>query len=65
MPADHGLIQCSLRWAIANGSETMLGQLDKSWQNQMNESLSGEFRDAYLVMWSFWKRNEAKVIIEK
>ncbi len=53
-----------LRWLLANGIATALIDPGKPWQNGMDESFNGKFRDECLSLEWFRTRAEAKVIIE-
>jgi putative transposase len=53
-----------LQWLDAAGIETALIDPGKPWQNGMNESFNGKFRDECLGMQWFKNRIDAKVVIE-
>lgn len=53
-----------LRWLLANGITTALIDPGKPWQNGLDESFNGKFRDECLSLEWFRTRAEAKVIIE-
>ncbi len=53
-----------LRWLLTNGITTALIDPGKPWQNGMDESFNGKFRDECLSLEWFRARTEAKVIIE-
>ena len=52
-----------LRWAAQNQLETALIDPGKPWQNGVNESFNGKFRDECLSMEWFRNRAEAKAVI--
>ena len=52
-----------LCWAAQNQLETALIDPGKSWQNGVNESFNGKFRDECLSMEWFRNRAEAKAVI--
>lgn len=52
-----------LRWAGQNQLETALIDPGKPWQNGVNESFNGKFRDECLSMEWFRNRTEAKAVI--
>jgi putative transposase len=52
-----------LRWAGHNQLETALIDPGKPWQNGVNESFNGKFRDECLSMEWFRNRAEAKAVI--
>jgi putative transposase len=52
-----------LRWAGQNQLETALIDPGKPWQNGVNESFNGKFRDECLSMEWFRNRAEAKAVI--
>ena len=53
-----------LEWLEKAGIETALIDPGKPWQNGMDESFNGRFRDECLSLEWFRSRREAKVIIE-
>ena len=53
-----------LQWAIDKKLKMKLIEPGKPWQNGINESFNGKFRDVCLSMEWFRNRLEAKVIIE-
>jgi putative transposase len=53
-----------LQWLHAAGIETAPIDPGKPWQNGMNESFNGKFRDECLGMQWFKNRIDAKVVIE-
>jgi transposase InsO family protein len=53
-----------LKWLEKVGIETALIDPGKPWQNGMDESFNGRFRDECLSLEWFRSRREAKVIIE-
>ena len=53
-----------LQWLHAAGVETAPIDPGKPWQNGMNESFNGKFRDECLGMQWFKNRIDAKVVIE-
>ena len=53
-----------LEWLEKSGIETALIDPGKPWQNGMDESFNGKFRDECLSLEWFRSRREAKVIIE-
>ena len=53
-----------LRWLARRGIETAFIDPGKPWQNGLDESFNGKFRDECLNMEWFRSRAEAKVIIE-
>jgi putative transposase len=53
-----------LSWIVAQGMGTALIEPGKPWQNGVNESFNGKFRDECLSLEWFRSRAEAKVIIE-
>lgn len=53
-----------LRWLNENHIDTALIDPGKPWQNGMDESFNGKFRDECLSLEWFRSRAEAKVIIE-
>ena len=53
-----------LEWLEKAGIETALIDPGKPWQNGMDESFTGRFRDECLSLEWFRSRREAKVIIE-
>jgi putative transposase len=53
-----------LEWLETAGIETALIDPGKPWQNGMDESFNGKFRDECLSVEWFRSRREAKVIIE-
>jgi putative transposase len=52
-----------LRWAAQNQLEMALIDPGKPWQNGVNESFNGKFRDECLSMEWFRNRAEAKAVI--
>lgn len=53
-----------LSWLQKNGMDTALIDPGKPWQNGMDESFNGKFRDECLSLEWFRSRDEAKVLIE-
>ncbi len=53
-----------LRWLTAEQIDTALSDPGKPWQNGMNESFNGKFRDECLSMEWFRNRIDAKIVIE-
>jgi putative transposase len=53
-----------LAWIIEQGITTALIDPGKPWQNGVNESFNGKFRDECLSLEWFRSRAEAKVVIE-
>ena len=53
-----------LQWLMDNGINTALIDPGKPWQNGLDESFNGKFRDECLNMEWFRSRAEARVIIE-
>lgn len=53
-----------LKWIIEQGIGTALIDPGKPWQNGVNESFNGKFRDECLSLEWFRSRAEAKVLIE-
>ena len=65
--SDNGpefLSNAVLKWLESAGVETALIDPGKPWQNGMDESFNGRFRDECLSVEWFRSRREAKVIIE-
>ena len=65
--SDNGpefIAQAILQWAAAHNLETALIDPGKPWQNGVNESFNGKFRDECLSLEWFRHRTEAKVVIE-
>ena len=65
--SDNGpefIAQAILPWAAANNLETALIDPGKPWQNGVNDSFNGKFRDECLSLEWFRNRTEAKVVIE-
>jgi putative transposase len=54
-----------LRWLHIEGIDTALTDPGKPWQNGLNESFNGKFRDECLSLEWFRNRIEAKVVIEE
>ena len=54
-----------LGWLDRNGIDTSFIAPGKPWQNGLNESLNGKFRDECLNLEWFRSRAEAVVLIEK
>jgi putative transposase len=54
-----------LSWIVAQGIGTALIEPGKPWQNGVNESFNGKFRDECLSLEWFRSRAEAKVLIER
>ena len=52
-----------LRWAAQNQLEMVLIDPSKPWQNGVNESFNGKFRDECLSMEWFRNRTEARAVI--
>jgi putative transposase len=53
-----------LRWLTTENIDTALIDPGKPWQNGMNESFNGKFRDECLSMQWFKNRIDAKIMIE-
>jgi putative transposase len=53
-----------LKWLVDQGIATALIDPGKPWQNGINESFNGKFRDECLSLEWFRSRAEAKVVIE-
>jgi putative transposase len=53
-----------LKWIVDQGIGTALIEPGKPWQNGVNESFNGKFRDECLSLEWFRSRAEAKVVIE-
>lgn len=53
-----------LRWTLNEGIETALIDPGKPWQNGVDESFNGRFRDECLSMEYFRCRGEAVAVIE-
>jgi len=53
-----------LRWLTSANIETVAIDPGKPWQNGLNESFNGKFRDECLAMEWFKNRIDAKVVIE-
>jgi len=53
-----------LKWIVEQGIGTALIDPGKPWQNGVNESFNGKFRDECLSLEWFRSRAEAKVLIE-
>jgi putative transposase len=53
-----------LKWLTAEQIDTALIDPGKPWQNGMNESFNGKFRDECLGMQWFKNRIDAKILIE-
>lgn len=53
-----------LRWLGSENIETALIDPGKPWQNGLNESFNGKFRDECLAMQWFKNRIDAKILIE-
>jgi putative transposase len=53
-----------LKWIVEQGIGTALIDPGKPWQNGVNESFNGKFRDECLSLEWFRSRAEAKVVIE-
>ena len=53
-----------LRWLTAEQIDTALSDPGKPWQNGMDESFNGKFRDECLSMEWFRNRIDAKIVIE-
>ena len=53
-----------LKWIVDQGIETALIDPGKPWQNGVDESFNGKFRDECLSLEWFRSRAEAKVVIE-
>src|SRR6476619_1787932 len=58
------VIKAILEWLQKAGIETALIDPGKPWQNGMDESFNGKFRDECLSLEWFRSRAEAKVIVE-
>lgn len=54
-----------LRWAKAENIDLALSDPGKPWQNGVDESFNGKFRDECLSLEWFRNRTEAKVVIEQ
>jgi putative transposase len=54
-----------LRWLGSENIETALIDPGKPWQNGLNESFNGKFRDECLAMQWFKNRFDAKILIEE
>lgn len=54
-----------LGWIVEQGIGTALIEPGKPWQNGVNESFNGKFRDECLSLEWFRSRAEAKVVIEQ
>ncbi len=54
-----------LKWAARESLDQALIEPGKSWQNGLNESFNGKFRDECLSMEWFRCRAEARVVIEE
>jgi putative transposase len=54
-----------LAWIVEQGIATALIDPGKPWQNGVNESFNGKFRDECLSLEWFRSRAEAKVLIER
>ncbi|MBE1427467.1 putative transposase [Desulfomicrobium macestii] len=54
-----------LRWAAQESLDLALIEPGKPWQNGLNESFNGKFRDECLSMEWFRCRSEARVVIEE
>ncbi len=54
-----------LQWVAAESIETALIDPGKPWQNGMNESFNGKFRDECLNLQWFKNRIDAKILIEE
>ncbi len=66
MRSDNGpefVSRALLRWAAQNQLEMALIDPGKPWQNGVNESFNGKFRDECLSMEWFRNRAEAKAVI--
>jgi putative transposase len=53
-----------LKWLSEENIQTALIEPGKPWQNGMNESFNGKFRDECLSMEWFRNRVDAKIVIE-
>jgi putative transposase len=53
-----------LKWIVDQGIGTAFIDPGKPWQNGVNESFNGKFRDECLSLEGFRSRAEAKVVIE-
>ena len=53
-----------LKWIADQGIDTALIEPGKPWQNGVNESFNGKFRDECLSLEWFRSRAEAKIVIE-
>jgi putative transposase len=65
--SDNGrefLSKALLRWIAAQGINTVLIDPGKPWQNGVNESFNGRFRDECLSLEWFRSRAEAKIVID-
>jgi len=54
-----------LRWLHAENIDTAVIDPGKPWQNGLNESFNGKFRDECLSLEWFKNRLDAKVVIEE
>ena len=66
--SDHGpefVADAVRRWLRDEGIETALIEPGKPWQNGINESFNGKFRDECLNVEWFRTRREARVLIER
>ena len=65
--SDNGpefIAKATLKWAIDESMQTALIDPGKHWQNGMDESFNGRFRDECLSVEWFRSRPEALVVIE-
>jgi putative transposase len=53
-----------LKWVAAEGIDTAFNDPGKPWQNGVDESFNGRFRDECLSMEWFRSRTEAAAVIE-
>ncbi len=66
--SDNGpefVLRAILRWAKAENIDLALSDPGKPWQNGIDESFNGKFRDECLSLEWFRNRTEAKVVIEQ
>jgi len=67
MRSDNGpefVSRALLKWIVDQGIDTALIEPGKPWQNGVNESFNGKFRDECLSLEWFRSRAEAKIVIE-
>ncbi len=66
--SDHGpefVASAVRRWLRQEGIDTAFIEPGKPWQNGINESFNGKFRDECLNMEWFRTRREARILIEQ